>query len=127
MHLDASCPARREPPVLQYVGIAARQRGGSRPEGSRRDGGGTDGESQEHGYLEDRRPAANADPYLVSVRMLETVCSAASQAASHGVASPCGAATQSGNNGSARRGTKGGWKTSALSPFPQPATDAVEP
>jgi glutamine synthetase len=27
--------------------------------------------TQGYGYLEDRRPAANADPYLVSVRMLE--------------------------------------------------------
>ena len=26
--------------------------------------------AQGYGYLEDRRPAANADPYLVSVRML---------------------------------------------------------
>jgi glutamine synthetase len=26
------------------------------------------------GYLEDRRPAANADPYAVSARILETVC-----------------------------------------------------
>jgi glutamine synthetase len=27
-----------------------------------------------HGYLEDRRPAANADPYAVSARILETIC-----------------------------------------------------
>lgn len=27
-----------------------------------------------YGYLEDRRPAANADPYAVSARILETVC-----------------------------------------------------
>jgi glutamine synthetase len=27
-----------------------------------------------HGYLEDRRPAANADPYRVAARLLETVC-----------------------------------------------------
>ena len=33
--------------------------------------------AQGYGYLEDRRPAANADPYLVSARILETVCSAA--------------------------------------------------
>jgi glutamine synthetase len=26
------------------------------------------------GYLEDRRPAANADPYLVCAALLETVC-----------------------------------------------------
>ena len=30
--------------------------------------------SQGCGYLEDRRPAANADPYIVSARILETVC-----------------------------------------------------
>jgi glutamine synthetase len=30
--------------------------------------------SQGYGYLEDRRPAANADPYIVSARILETVC-----------------------------------------------------
>jgi glutamine synthetase len=33
--------------------------------------------AQGYGYLEDRRPAANADPYLVSARILETVCGAA--------------------------------------------------
>jgi len=49
--------------------------------------------AQGYGYLEDRRPAANADPYLVSVRMLETMCSAASQAVSDGVTSTCGVAT----------------------------------
>jgi glutamine synthetase len=27
-----------------------------------------------NGYLEDRRPAANADPYLVSAAIYETVC-----------------------------------------------------
>jgi len=32
--------------------------------------------TQGHGYLEDRRPAANADPYVVSARILETVCGA---------------------------------------------------
>src|SRR5262249_30348783 len=30
--------------------------------------------AQGHGYLEDRRPAANADPYRVTARLLETVC-----------------------------------------------------
>jgi glutamine synthetase len=29
-----------------------------------------------HGYLEDRRPGANADPYAVAARILETVCAA---------------------------------------------------
>jgi glutamine synthetase len=31
-----------------------------------------------YGYLEDRRPAANADPYAVSARILETICAAES-------------------------------------------------
>ena len=31
-----------------------------------------------YGYIEDRRPAANADPYAVSARILETICLAAS-------------------------------------------------
>src|SRR4029450_2875075 len=83
--------------------------------------------AQGDGDLEDRRPAANANPYLRSARMLETVCSAASQAASNGLARTCSAATHSGNNGSARRGNKGGWKTGALAPLQQPATGAVEP
>ena len=26
------------------------------------------------GYLEDRRPAANADPYMVSWRLIKTIC-----------------------------------------------------
>src|SRR5262245_3468443 len=30
--------------------------------------------AQGHGYLEDRRPGANADPYRVAARLLETVC-----------------------------------------------------
>jgi glutamine synthetase len=80
--------------------------------------------AQGYGYLEDRRPAANADPYLVSVRMLETVCSAASQAESNGLAGTCGAAPQAGNNGSARRDKTGGRKVGALSPFQQLATGA---
>ena len=33
------------------------------------------------GYLEDRRPNANIDPYVVSRLMVETICGAASQAA----------------------------------------------
>src|SRR5262249_10105256 len=33
--------------------------------------------AQGHGYLEDRRPAANADPYRVAARLLETVCGVA--------------------------------------------------
>jgi glutamine synthetase len=30
--------------------------------------------SKGHGYLEDRRPGANADPYRVVARLIETVC-----------------------------------------------------
>ena len=30
--------------------------------------------NQEHGYLEDRRPAANLDPYLVTERIMRTCC-----------------------------------------------------
>jgi glutamine synthetase len=48
--------------------------------------------AQGYGYLEDRRPAANADPYLVSARLLETVCCAASQTDSNGSARTYGAA-----------------------------------
>jgi glutamine synthetase len=29
-----------------------------------------------HGYLEDRRPNANMDPYVVARLMVDTVCSA---------------------------------------------------
>jgi glutamine synthetase len=39
-----------------------------------------------YGYLEDRRPAASADPYLGSARMLETGCGGAAQAERHGSA-----------------------------------------
>ena len=31
-----------------------------------------------YGYLEDRRPNANADPYVIATVMIDTVCSAAS-------------------------------------------------
>ena len=31
------------------------------------------------GYFEDRRPAANADPYQIAAIMLETVCSSSSK------------------------------------------------
>ena len=30
------------------------------------------------GYLEDRRPNANADPYVIAMLMIDTICSAAS-------------------------------------------------
>ena len=32
----------------------------------------------ECGYLEDRRPNANGDPYVIAMLMIDTVCSAAS-------------------------------------------------
>jgi glutamine synthetase len=39
-----------------------------------------------YGYLEDRRPGANADPYEVAARILETVCGAGSTTFAGGVA-----------------------------------------
>ena len=56
--------------------------------------------AQGHGYLEDRRPAANADPYRVAARLLETVCSVA---------------TQDQDNGQTRRADNGDARTGALS------------
>ena len=35
-------------------------------------------EVDKKGYLEDRRPNANADPYVIATVMIDTVCSAAS-------------------------------------------------
>ena len=35
-------------------------------------------EVDKKGYLEDRRPNANADPYVIAMLMIDTVCSAAS-------------------------------------------------
>ena len=35
-------------------------------------------EKDQKGYLEDRRPNANADPYVIATVMIDTVCSAAS-------------------------------------------------
>ena len=68
--------------------------------------------SQGYGYLEDRRPAANADPYLVSARLLETIC---------------GAAAQAENNGSDEKDARGFWKTGSFSPFHQPSTRSDGP
>ena len=31
-------------------------------------------EKDKKGYLEDRRPSANCDPYLVAWRLIETIC-----------------------------------------------------
>ena len=33
-------------------------------------------EQDKKGYIEDRRPNANADPYVITALMTETVCSA---------------------------------------------------
>ena len=55
--------------------------------------------AQGHGYLEDRRPAANADPYRVAARLLETVC---------------GVATQDQDNGQTRRADNGDARTGGL-------------
>src|SRR5262245_15578139 len=46
--------------------------------------------AQGHGYLEDRRPAANADPYRVAARLLETVCGLMSQHHNNGQAGRAG-------------------------------------
>jgi glutamine synthetase len=54
--------------------------------------------AQGHGYLEDRRPAANADPYRVAARLLETVCGLVSQDHGNG---------QAGRPGGGRRRTGG--------------------
>lgn len=62
--------------------------------------------AQGYGYLEDRRPGANADPYLVSARILETVCETAAQTA---------------NGNSQRLGRKGFSNTGAVSHFHQSA------
>jgi glutamine synthetase len=56
--------------------------------------------AQGHGYLEDRRPAANADPYRVAARLLETVCGL----------------THDHVNGEARRGDNGRPGTGGLAP-----------
>jgi len=37
---------------------------------------------EKKGYLEDRRPNANIDPYVVSAIMVETICGAAKPSAS---------------------------------------------
>jgi glutamine synthetase len=37
--------------------------------------------SAQRGYLEDRRPNANIDPYVVAALMTETICGAASASA----------------------------------------------
>jgi glutamine synthetase len=58
--------------------------------------------AQGYGYLEDRRPAANADPYLVSARILESICGGSFQDESNGLARTRGATIQAGNDGSAR-------------------------
>jgi glutamine synthetase len=68
--------------------------------------------AQGFGYLEDRRPAANADPYMVSARLLETICVAPRRAR---------------NNGATGQGRKSFWKTGSLSPFQQPTAGLDEP
>ena len=35
-------------------------------------------EVDKKGYLEDRRPNANADPYVIAMLMVDTICSSAS-------------------------------------------------
>ena len=65
--------------------------------------------AQGRGYLEDRRPAANADPYRVAARLLETVCGLVGQ--DHG-------------NGHAGRAGGGRRRTGGRLPGRQPAARA---
>jgi glutamine synthetase len=65
--------------------------------------------AQGHGYLEDRRPAANADPYRVATRLLETVC---------------GLVVQDHGNGRAGRAGGGRRRTGGTLPGRQPAARA---
>ena len=67
--------------------------------------------AQGHGYLEDRRPAANADPYRVAAQLLETVC---------GLAHDCDNIQAGGADNGRRR--KGG-----NPPWPQPSVSANGP
>jgi glutamine synthetase len=64
--------------------------------------------AQGHGYLEDRRPAANADPYRVAARLIETVCGVAPD---HG-------------NGQAGHADGGRRRTGGLPPWQQSAASA---
>jgi glutamine synthetase len=43
------------------------------------------------GYIEDRRPNANADPYVTTRLIIETVCGAAGSKASRNGSRPAGA------------------------------------
>jgi glutamine synthetase len=70
--------------------------------------------AQGHGYLEDRRPAANADPYHVAARLLETVCSVVGHEHDNG---------QAGRTDGGRRRT-GDRGTGALPPRQQPSASA---
>jgi glutamine synthetase len=65
--------------------------------------------SKGFGYLEDRRPAANADPYKVSARILETVSNPT---------------IMEHDNGSRKSAL---WKTGSLAPWQQPSTEMSEP
>ncbi len=56
------------------------------------------------GYLEDRRPAANADPYHVAARILETLCGNDSPAPAKGV-----------------------WRTGSFAPWQQPTANPEDP
>jgi hypothetical protein len=67
--------------------------------------------AQGHGYLEDRRPAANADPYCVAAWLLETVCDLVGH--EHG-------------NGQAGREVVGARRTGAPAPWRQPSAGTNE-
>jgi glutamine synthetase len=68
--------------------------------------------AQGHGYLEDRRPAANADPYRVAAQLLETVCGVVAHDHDNG---------QAGREKSARR------RTGGLPPLQQPSASVNGP
>ena len=65
--------------------------------------------AQGHGYREDRRPAANAAPYRVAARLLETVC---------------GLVGQDRGNGQAGRAGSGLLRTGVPLPWRQPVASA---
>ena len=70
--------------------------------------------AQGHGYLEDRRPAANADPYRVAARLLETVCGVVGHDHDNGQAG--------GSDRDCRR--TGDRRTGELLPWQQPSAGA---
>ena len=67
-----------------------------------------------YGYLEGRRPAANADPYRVAARILETVCGNGARATLRAAGA---------GSGSLGIGGKTPWKTGGLALWQQPSDE----